>query len=87
VLALFDTQGDSFSVDGVDDISVQFSNVLFGAADTLLNGRDTHTEFIARNSVLGWRRECLRGIWEGSLLKAGLLVKWKINVSVHCRSE
>jgi hypothetical protein len=80
VLALLDAQVDSFSVESVDDISVQYSNALFGAADTFLNDADTRTEFIARNSVLGWRKECLRGVWEGALLKAGLLVKWKINV-------
>jgi hypothetical protein len=75
VLALLGAQGDSFSVDGVDDISMQFSNALFGTADTLPNDPDIRTGFIARNSVLGWRKECLRGVWEGALLKAGLLVK------------
>jgi hypothetical protein len=80
VLALLDAHGDNFSVDGVDNISVQFADALFGAANTLRTDPDTRAEFIARNSVAGWRKECLRGVWEGALLKAGLLVKWKISL-------
>ncbi|KAH9079692.1 hypothetical protein EDB83DRAFT_2514206 [Lactarius deliciosus] len=78
VLTLLGTHGGDISVLSVDNISVRYAESLFGAADTLCNDSDIRGKFISRNSLVGWRRECLHGVWEAALLKAGLLVKWKI---------
>ncbi|KAH9066377.1 hypothetical protein EDB87DRAFT_1828403 [Lactarius vividus] len=78
VLTLLGTHGGDISVLSVDNISVRYAESLFGAANTLCNDGDIRRKFISRNSLVGWRRECLHGFWEAALLKAGLLVKWKI---------
>jgi hypothetical protein len=83
VLALLGTHEDSFSIYSVDNISMQFAETLFGAVNILGNDPDTRAEYIARNSLVGWRKECLRGVWEGALLKAGLLATWKITLKVN----
>ncbi|KAI9459445.1 hypothetical protein BJY52DRAFT_1211808 [Lactarius psammicola] len=78
VLSLLGTHGGDISVLSVDNITERYAESLFGAANTLCNDSDTRGKFISRNSLVGWRRECLHGVWEAALLKAGLLVKWKI---------
>lgn len=78
VLSTLDSQGDDISVLGVDNISDRYAESLFGAAHTLCDDRDLRGNFISRNSLVGWRKECLHGVWEAALLKAGLLVRWKI---------
>ncbi|KAF8266480.1 hypothetical protein EI94DRAFT_1786922 [Lactarius quietus] len=74
VLALLSTQGGDISVLGVDNISARYAESLFGAANTLCNDSDLSARFISRNSLVGWHKECLHGVWEAALLKAGLLL-------------
>ncbi|KAI9446178.1 hypothetical protein H4582DRAFT_1904114 [Lactarius indigo] len=78
VLTLLGSHDGDISVLSVDNISVRYAESLSGAANTLCNDSDIRGKFILRNSLVGWRRECLHGDWEAALLKAGLLVKWKI---------
>ena len=80
VLDLLGTHGGDISVLSVDNISVRYADSLSGAANSLCNDSDLRAKFISRNSLVGWRKECLHGFWEAALLKAGLLVKWKITL-------
>ena len=83
VLALLGAHGGEISVLGVDNVSMRYAESLFGAANSLCNDSDLRGKFISRNSLVGWRKECLHGVWEAALLKAGLLVKWKITFTVR----
>ncbi|KAN0140890.1 hypothetical protein V8E53_001334 [Lactarius tabidus] len=80
VLSLLGTHGGDISVLSVDNISARYADSLFDAANSLCNDSDLRATFISRNSLVGWRKECLHGVWEAALLKAGLLVKWKITL-------
>ncbi|KAI0306295.1 hypothetical protein B0F90DRAFT_1688731 [Multifurca ochricompacta] len=83
VLTLLGTYGDSISVLGAENITISYAESLFGAASTLCTDTDIRAKFIGRNSLVGWRKECLRGVWEAALLKAGLLIKWKITIKIN----
>ena len=78
VLSLLDSHGGDISILSVDNITLRYAESLFGAANTLCNDSHIRGNFISRNSLTGWRKECLHGVWEAALLRAGLLVKWKI---------
>ncbi len=80
VLTLLGSHDGDISVVRVDNVSMQYAESLFGAAKTLCSDSDLRAKFISRNSLVGWRQECLHGVWEAALLKAGLLVKWKITL-------